>query len=300
MEAIYEKRDSSFTFRDDGGGKSGLTYRHHLHYHVEIVYMIEGAMQAFIDSESYIVNSGDMLVVFPNQVHRFVDLQKGIRYNLFIISPSIVPELEEKINTTVPVVPVIKNAAEHFRIASTVKLLSGYKEYPDENRDLLLRGYVLSLFSDIMEMMELNKIKPEESHSMRLILDFCNKNFIKEISLAELEKNLHLSRYYISHVFGDKLGTGFNDYINSLRVGYACKLLQLSNKSITEISSASGFGTLRTFNRAFIKHIGKTPSEYKKYVEKQSKNCEKSTHDKNVYSPYFDEIYIDGLESVEY
>ena len=34
--------------------------------------------------------------------------------------------------------------------------------------------------------------------------------------------------------------------------------------SITEISDTSGFGTLRTFNRSFIKQMGISPSDYRK------------------------------------
>jgi AraC-like DNA-binding protein len=36
---------------------------------------------------------------------------------------------------------------------------------------------------------------------------------------------------------------------------------------MTEISRIVGFNTLRTFNRAFVKQIGVTPSEYKKRLE---------------------------------
>jgi AraC-like DNA-binding protein len=37
-----------------------------------------------------------------------------------------------------------------------------------------------------------------------------------------------------------------------------------SDASITEICEQVGFNTLRTFNRAFIKQMGVSPSEYRK------------------------------------
>ena len=60
-----------------------------------------------------------------------------------------------------------------------------------------------------------------------------------------------------------KLGMGFNDYINSIRIGNACRLLTESNAPISEISEEVGFNTVRTFNRAFVKHIGSSPREYR-------------------------------------
>ena len=67
----------------------------------------------------------------------------------------------------------------------------------------------------------------------------------------------------------NKLKMGFNDYVNSLRISNACKQLIKSDASITEISENVGFNTLRTFNRAFMKQTGMTPSEYRKQQEPQ-------------------------------
>ena len=79
-----------------------------------------------------------------------------------------------------------------------------------------------------------------------------------------MERELHISKYYISHLFSHKLNMRFNDYINSLRISDACRYLRHDTRSITEISELVGFSTLRTFNRAFIKQIGVTPSQYRK------------------------------------
>ena len=61
----------------------------------------------------------------------------------------------------------------------------------------------------------------------------------------------------------NRLNMGFNDYINSIRVSNACKYLKKTELSITEISDVVGFNTMRTFNRAFQKQLGVTPSEYR-------------------------------------
>jgi AraC-like DNA-binding protein len=116
----------------------------------------------------------------------------------------------------------------------------------------------------MLEMMPTRNLKPDENQAMKAVVQFCSANFTKELSLSILEDELHLSKYYISHLFGDKLGIRFNDYINSLRISEACRLLRTTSLSITEISEVSGFGTLRTFNRAFIKQLGTSPSEYRK------------------------------------
>ena len=82
--------------------------------------------------------------------------------------------------------------------------------------------------------------------------------------MTVLEENLGLSKYYISHLLGNKLGKRFNDYINSLRISEACKRLVDSDETMSAISDAVGFNTLRTFNRAFMKQMGVSPSDYRR------------------------------------
>lgn len=264
MNILYEKKVDDFYHRNDANGRTPLTCRAHMHYHVELVYMKKGEMRAFIDSEEYGVGQGELLVVFPNQVHRFEDVGACPEYELFIINPDIASELFATTANQEPEDAVIKDIGRNQRVIALIKILSDTSSFPQTSKDFLLRGYLLSLFCEILEMLTLKNVRSEESNALRSIVKFCSKNFKHDISLSLLEENLHLSKYYISHLFGDKLGISFTDYINSLRVSESCRMLRKSNESVTEIAYAVGFGTLRTFNRAFMKQIGCSPSEYRK------------------------------------
>lgn len=262
MRVTYEKKTDDLYYR--GGTKTPLQCGAHLHYYVEIVYMREGTAKAFVDSDVFEVNAGELLIVFPNRIHRFEDLQYKNQYDLFIVNPDIVPELSSRLVSEMPQNPVIRDAYKNERLISLIKILSDAKNFPIAYRDSLIKGYFLAFFAEVLDMLTMRSNKPDENQAMRTVIRYCSHNFTKDLSLTILEEELHLSKYYISHLFGDKLGIRFNDYINSLRISEACRLLRISDMSITEIASASGFGTLRTFNRAFIKQIKMSPSEYKK------------------------------------
>ena len=103
-----------------------------------------------------------------------------------------------------------------------------------------------------------------DSGALRSIVSYCTRNFSEDLSLSVLEEKLHLNKYYISHLFSNRLGIRFNDYINSLRISEACRFLLNTDLNVTEISELVGFNTLRTFNRAFTKQIGASPTEYRK------------------------------------
>lgn len=264
MKVIYEKKTSDIYYRNDCGLKYPLKCRAHLHYHVEIVYMREGCAKAYVDSDSFEIGAGDLLVVFPNKIHRFEDEMGKNKYDLFIVNPDLAEGIAEKTATESPKNPVIRNANSNSRLITLIDILRDAEKFPASCKHTLLKGYFTSFFAEILEMMPTKSAKQDENQAMRALVQYCSRNFTKELSLSILEKELHLSKYYISHLFGDKLGISFNDYINSLRISEACRLLQMSDMSITEISGASGFGTLRTFNRSFIKQMGMSPSDYKK------------------------------------
>ena len=264
MKVIYEKKTNDIYYRNDNGMRCPLQCRAHLHYHVEIVYMHKGHAKAYIDSDTFELRAGDLLVVFPNKIHRFEDEIGCNKYDLFIVNPDLAEELAHRIATENPQNPIIQNASSNSRLMSLINILSDSENFPASCKHTLLKGYFTSLLAEILEMMPTKSARHDENQAMRALVQYCSRNFTKELSLAILEEELHLSKYYISHLFGDKLGISFNDYINSLRIYEACRLLRMTDMSITEISGASGFGTLRTFNRSFIKQMGMSPSDYKK------------------------------------
>ena len=61
-----------------------------------------------------------------------------------------------------------------------------------------------------------------------------------------------------------KVHSNFNQYINEIRLRYACSRLENTNDTITEICLESGFENQRTFNRVFKERYRVSSSEYRK------------------------------------
>lgn len=264
MKVVYEKKPNDFYYRNDRGYVTPLKCSAHLHYHVEIVYLREGHCKAYVDSDSFDLEEGDLLVVFPNRIHRFEDEVGYNRYDLFIVNPDIATDLAQRITSENPQNPVIKKCNENKRLLALIDILCGAEKFPQDYKQTMMKGYFLSFFAEVLNMLPMKNSKSDDNQAMRALVQYCSQNFTKDLSLSMLEEELHLSKYYISHLFGDKLGIRFNDYINSLRISEACRLLRTSTLSVTEISDASGFGTLRTFNRAFTKQMKTSPSDYRR------------------------------------
>jgi len=87
------------------------------------------------------------------------------------------------------------------------------------------------------------------------------------LSLEELAKKLSIPRHHLSQVINEYFNKSFFDFINSYRIEEAKHyLLDLSNdfSTILEVSYEVGFNSKATFNRAFKKHTGMNPTEFKR------------------------------------
>ena len=62
----------------------------------------------------------------------------------------------------------------------------------------------------------------------------------------------------------------FKQFLNIYRTDFARDQLMHTDASITDIAHASGFQTVRTFNRVFLDQTGVTPSEFKTFCSKQA------------------------------
>ncbi len=262
FEYKYENKKNDFYYRDTQLSDIPLDCPPHLHSHIELGLLLDGKTSITIDSKETLLEAGDMFICFPNQVHGFKTLQKE-RYMLFIFNPEMISELSSPLFTKLPASGVLKGASRDKELFALINAIVGAHLSSEANKNLIVKGYLLVLFAKLFERLELYDIQAGDIKLIGAILNYCSKNYNQPLSLSILERELHISKFYISHTLSNKLHISFNDYINSLRVINACKLLKSSALSVTEISEAVGFNTLRTFNRAFIKHTGTTPSKYR-------------------------------------
>ena len=87
-----------------------------------------------------------------------------------------------------------------------------------------------------------------------------------------------LSPTYISKVFKTHLNTNFIDYISSVRIRVAKRLIKNSDLSIKEISFEIGYTDPNYFTRVFKKYEGLTATEYRNelYVNDNDKIADKT------------------------
>lgn len=252
--AYLENRREYFTYFQ----QRGLWPRPHLHSEVELIYVREGSAVAHADQYCTTLGQGDLFIAFPNQIHYYEDAKAGV-YDVLILSQEMLYGLRETLGDYVPK----SNVLSLEEGGAIQELFFGCISCKGEYRRSRRSGYANLLLGEILEQLTLTRRIKSDNSSLVSILDYCANHFEEEVTLSTLAEELHLSRYHISHLLNAKLGLGLNAYLNILRIKRACELLQERENKISEVSLAVGFGSIRSFNRAFLSVMDMTPQEYR-------------------------------------
>lgn len=171
-----------------------------------------------------------------------------------------------------------------------------------ENLHIDFTVYVSGIFTDLDDVRNrYNEVYDfyNSRHGIKDIVIFCNKQVENSASKGDSDKaeelvndvaayveqhyanenlnvnaigvHFNLSPNYISSLFKQNRGDMLRNYISEVRMKNAKEMLSL-NVNIDEVAKKCGFSSTRSFRRAFNRHYGIPPSEYKKAVLRTPKN----------------------------
>jgi AraC-like DNA-binding protein len=115
----------------------------------------------------------------------------------------------------------------------------------------------------IEECREINYRAFEYYSRLAKVQKYVEENLGNEIYLAIAASVAATEKTYFCTFFRRKVGVGFRTWLEILRIQRSLSTLISSDVSITEVSLAVGFKDLRTFERAFKKYLGITPSRFR-------------------------------------
>ena len=108
---------------------------------------------------------------------------------------------------------------------------------------------------------ELSSVK--QAAIKKLITDYIDENYIRDISLTDVACAMHYSDPYFCKIFKNCFGKSFILYLTELRVEKSKELLNDITVNIKDISSKVGFRDSNYYTKVFKRMEGMTPTEYR-------------------------------------
>ena len=85
-----------------------------------------------------------------------------------------------------------------------------------------------------------------------------------EADMDKIIKTLNTNRTYLYKTVKNTTGQTVQDYLNTIRLDEARRLLDTSGELIETVAWMSGFSSIRTFYRIFRDRYNMTPTDYRK------------------------------------
>lgn len=112
----------------------------------------------------------------------------------------------------------------------------------------------------------INHYQYQDSKRMDQVFKFIFNNFREDISLETISGIAAMNPHAFCRFFKSRTQKSFTEFVNEIRISFACKLLKDTDNSITDIAYECGFNNVSNFNRFFKKINKKSPREYRRLI----------------------------------
>lgn len=130
-----------------------------------------------------------------------------------------------------------------------------------ENLSSIREGLLLAIYEVLGEK---DAISTKSKDEFSAFLKYIESHFTEAITLESISQKFFFNPNYFCTLFKKRMGVGFNQYITSLRIKNASRLLAETNEKVYIISDMSGYKDVRYFEKIFKRQYKCTPEEFRR------------------------------------
>ncbi|MCZ8522482.1 MULTISPECIES: helix-turn-helix transcriptional regulator [Paenibacillus] len=247
--------------------------KYHYHDYYEVYYLMSGERHFYIESQCYGIEKGALVFIHKNVLHKTMAAREPEheRFVVYFTDAYIHSLLTEQPDLLLPFADphrVIQlNLQEQAFLENIIlQMISEYSEPDRRGRDFyfktLLAQLLLFAVRKVPDGLE-QAVKPIHQ-SIQEIVHHCNEHFRDPLTLNELARDFFLSPSYVGRMLKKYTGFSFPEYLNTLRIREAQRLLRESSLKMIEIAQQVGYVNITHFNKNFKLITRMSPLQYRK------------------------------------
>lgn len=250
----------------------------HSHKNFELNFITTGSGRRIVGDNISGFEKGDLVLLGPDLPHCWEALDFEKENDPFCI---VTHFSEDIINSDFFRMPELEKVVDLLKQSSTglrFKLENDSHIRHSLEKMTQLQGLeyyieMLKIFNFLLQIEERENLSNPNNSSaifsknldkINKVYEYVFQNIQEGVKLEEAASVLNMAPSSFCRYFKKKTNLTFMEYVKSVRVGIAAKLLAETDKQITQICFESGYNNLANFNHYFKHIMGKTPSDYRK------------------------------------
>ncbi|WP_020620402.1 AraC family transcriptional regulator [Paenibacillus daejeonensis] len=200
------------------------------------------------------LHAGNEAICIP-LVHRLIEqLHKAgaPAHQIITLSKQIIEKALKVMYAKHVTVPGYASPKQPYEALKACRTVEDYKVFFED------------FLSALAEAVRSKAKETEADYMISFVKDYVERHYGEDISLDLLSQKLNITNSYLSSYFKEKTGINLSEYTHTFRMGKAMEMLQSTDLKIQDIASLVGYLTVAPFNRAFKRHTGLTPTEYRR------------------------------------
>ena len=249
------------------------------HNFCELLYVDNGSIVVKSDNYSGIISNNQLIIHRPNEVHSLM-CKEDVAPNVIIIGFECVCEKLSHFSsfpTTLSaehkkmLVEIMQEGINAYEPPyDTITLDMKKRETPvfgaDQMLKIKLEAFLISLIRDMSISSTTHGAESEETSKVQRIHQYISEHYSEKILLDNLCFLFGTNKTTLCQSFKVTYGISINEYINTIKLKEAKRLIREDELSITQISEKLGFNSVHYFCRFFKKESGQSAKEYKKSI----------------------------------
>jgi len=241
----------------------------HWHNHMEILFILDGTMSAYVNDRQYTLCYHDILILNPREIHS-TQIHGSVRYILFQIPLADLKRLMPNFEMLYfeEFCPAeLSQGGPNTKMESLLITIKDEFEKKEDGYQLLFT----SLFYKFLHELYKNHSVKLSIHSknkaaknlnrIEQIMDYVKSHYQNPITLDEISGSLSITSEYFCRLFKKYTNQTFLEYVNTVRLVHIYYDLIHSNDSITYLMDKNGITNYKVFIRMFKEAYGTTPNK---------------------------------------
>ena len=246
--------------------RHSMPYMHH-HNSCELFYIIKGEREYFIENEFFKLETGDLVFVPENALHR-TDGKEASRilvyFSFEFLSEYLTTKALSELSLCKPL--AFRPSEEQKRYIGYLfnTLSDGYAKSDRTTDDPALVGLLVQILFAITGNENAYSVRKYSDSRVESVVKYINENYGSISGIEEIASRFYLSKYHLCRLFNKNLGVSVVEYMNTIKIRNASLQMRDESRSITDIATACGFNSSSYFCKVFKAEKGVSPSEYRK------------------------------------